>query len=63
MPSLTEALARSGIDLPAAAPAAATYTPVATEGTLAFVSGQLPRDESGICMPGAVGPDVSLEVA
>lgn len=63
MYSFTDALVRNGIALPDTATAAATYTPVTVEGTLAFVSGQLPRDESGVRVTGAVGPDVSLEAA
>ncbi|MFG1184770.1 RidA family protein [Xanthobacter aminoxidans] len=57
------ALDAAGIVLPAAAPPAAAYTPVVVHEGLAFVSGQLPRDETGVTTVGRVGVEVTLEAA
>lgn len=57
------ALDAAGIVLPAAAPPAAAYTPVVVHGGLAFVSGQLPRDEAGVRTVGRVGVEVTRAAA
>ncbi|MFG1214582.1 RidA family protein [Xanthobacter flavus] len=57
------ALDAAGIVLPAAAPPAAAYTPVVVHEGLAFVSGQLPRDVTGVTTVGRVGVEVALEAA
>ncbi|MBS7701831.1 RidA family protein [Chelatococcus asaccharovorans] len=57
------ALDAAGIVLPAAAPPAAAYTPVVVHQGLAFVSGQLPRDETGVRTVGLVGVETTLAAA
>jgi len=57
------ALDAAGIVLPAAAPPAAAYSPVVVHEGLAFVSRQLPRDETGVRTVGRVGVEVALAAA
>lgn len=58
---VAERLSRLGIVLPDLAPPVANYLPVVVDGSLASVSGQLPRD-SGL-VQGQVGVDLSVEQA
>lgn len=59
--SVEERLAELGVDLPAAQKPVASYVPVATEGQLAFVAGQVPMQEGKPLATGRVGEDVSVE--
>jgi enamine deaminase RidA (YjgF/YER057c/UK114 family) len=59
--SIENRLKELGIELPASAPAGATYTPVVIHELVAYVSGQLPRDGDRVHVVGQVGRDVSLE--
>lgn len=61
--TLEAKLAALGLTLPDVAPAMALYAPVAIEGTLAYVSGQLPREGNRVMVTGAVGRDVTIEEA
>lgn len=56
-------LARLGLTLPPAMPAAAHYVPAVRDGDLVFVSGQGPIGPQGVLHPGVVGADVGLEQA
>ncbi len=64
MSSREELLARLPFSIHAGPKPAATYAPVATTGSLAFVSGQLPIDHTGnLSTEGHVGTDVTLSAA
>jgi enamine deaminase RidA (YjgF/YER057c/UK114 family) len=63
MSKFNERLATLGLTLPITAPAMARYAPVALDGDLAYVSGQLPRDGDRITVLGPVGNGTSLEDA
>lgn len=56
-------LLEMGICLPRDIAAAARYTPAVINGNLAFVSGQLPRDNNAVYIVGKVGKDVSIAEA
>jgi len=62
-PSPTERLRELGIALPPPPTPKGTYVPVAVRGGLAFVSGQIVTDVSGVVRPGLVDRDVSAEQA
>jgi enamine deaminase RidA (YjgF/YER057c/UK114 family) len=59
---IEQKLAALGIVLPTAATPAFQYVPVTVHETLAFVSGQLPRDGDRL-VTGKVGLDVSVDQA
>ena len=59
--SIEDRLKQLGIELPASAPAGASYTPVVIHRDIAYVSGQLPRDGDTVHVVGQVGRDVTLE--
>jgi enamine deaminase RidA (YjgF/YER057c/UK114 family) len=60
---IEERLVELGIELPPAAAPVASYVPVRTAGTLAFVAGQIPLEEGRPLLTGAVGADASVEQA
>lgn len=61
--SIIEARLRAiGVVLTTPAPPVASYLPVAIHGDIAYVSGQLPRDESGL-VTGRVGGSLSVTQA
>ncbi|PTY08403.1 hypothetical protein DB347_02135 [Opitutaceae bacterium EW11] len=51
-------LAAAGLALPNAAAPVANYVPAVRSGNLLFVSGQLPRDDSGKIVTGKLGRDL-----
>jgi enamine deaminase RidA (YjgF/YER057c/UK114 family) len=59
--SVEERLVELGVDLPVAPKPVASYVPVATEGQIAFVAGQVPMQEGKPLATGRVGEDVSVE--
>ncbi|QBI18423.1 RidA family protein [Egibacter rhizosphaerae] len=63
MPTPTERLAELGLQLPEPAKPSFNYVPVAVHGDLAFVSGQLPKEEGEVRITGRVGEDADLEEA
>jgi enamine deaminase RidA (YjgF/YER057c/UK114 family) len=58
---IEERLAELGIDLPRAAAPIASYVPVRVEGSLAFVSGQVPIEAGSVLSTGHLGAEVTLE--
>lgn len=52
-----------GLELPVAAAPAFDYVPVTVHGDLMFVSGQLPKEGSGVKITGTLGTDLDLESA
>lgn len=52
-----------GLVLPEPAKPAGIYQPVVYSGSLAYLSGQLPRKTDGGLMTGKVGKDVDLKIA
>jgi enamine deaminase RidA (YjgF/YER057c/UK114 family) len=61
--SPTDRLRAAGLTLPAPPTPRGTYVPVVVHGTLAFVSGQIVTDASGVVRPGLVDQDVPAEAA
>ncbi|MEX0753540.1 MAG: RidA family protein [Actinomycetota bacterium] len=61
--SIDERLAELGIELPDPPGAVGSYVPVARDGDLASVSGQVPLIDGAILHPGRVGADVPVERA
>ncbi len=61
--TLHDRLAGQGIELPKAQSSVAAYVATQREGSLLFVSGQLPRHEGGMLHQGLVGREVSEEQA
>lgn len=61
MPNVLQTLADLGITLPKPPAAVAAYVPVRLDGTVAFVSGQLPFVDGKLLHTGLVGNDVGLE--
>jgi enamine deaminase RidA (YjgF/YER057c/UK114 family) len=61
LPSLR--LMKMGLILPEAAQPQFNYVPVVVHGDLAYVSGQLPKQDGEVRIKGRVGDTVSLEVA
>ncbi|MGA8664560.1 MAG: RidA family protein [Thermoplasmata archaeon] len=62
-PSPTERLRELGITLPPPPSPKGTYVPVAIQDGLAFVSGQIVTDASGVVRPGLVDRDVPFDEA
>jgi enamine deaminase RidA (YjgF/YER057c/UK114 family) len=58
-----ERLSELGIELPPAPAPVASYVPVRTAGSLAFVAGQIPTEEGKVLLTGAVDADVTVEQA
>ena len=56
-------LMKMGLVLPDAAQPQFNYVPVVLHGDLAYVSGQLPKQDGDVRIKGRVGDTVSLEVA
>jgi enamine deaminase RidA (YjgF/YER057c/UK114 family) len=56
-------LTKMGLVLPDAAQPQFNYVPVVLHGDLAYVSGQLPKQDGEVRIKGRVGDTVSLEVA
>jgi enamine deaminase RidA (YjgF/YER057c/UK114 family) len=56
-------LMKMGLILPEAAQPQFNYVPVVVHGDLAYVSGQLPKQDGEVRIKGRVGDTVSLEVA
>lgn len=54
-------LAHLGLTLPSAAQPSFTYVPVVIEGSLAFVSGQLPKVDGEVRIHGRLGDTLTLE--
>ena len=50
-----------GLELPAAAPALAVYTPCVVHGGIAHVSGQVPMVDGSVLNPGHLGDRVTIE--
>lgn len=61
MSRIDNRLQELGIRLPAAPAPAANYVPYVVEGTLVFVSGQVPFENGKLAFQGKVGRDFSLE--
>src|SRR3954451_22660545 len=61
LPSLR--LIKLGLVLPEAAQPQFNYVPVVVHGNLAYVSGQLPKQDGEVRIKGRVGDTVSLELA
>ena len=61
--SIEEKLKELGIELKSPPTPVANYIPVQQTGNLIYLSGQGPRDESGIFITGKVGSDISAEEA
>lgn len=61
--SILSRLKELGIELPADAAPGARYTPAVVHQSVAYVSGQLPRDGDIVQVLGKVGEDVTLEDA
>lgn len=62
MKATTNRLAAAGIILPEVSPPIASYLPVMINGSVAYVSGQLPRCDGQIVM-GVVGETIAVEEA
>ena len=60
---IEERLEELGIELPPAVAPVASYVPVRTAGSLAFVAGQIPVKDGSVVLTGAVDADVTLEQA
>jgi enamine deaminase RidA (YjgF/YER057c/UK114 family) len=58
-----ERLAELGIELPPAPSPVAAYAPVAIGSGLAFVAGQIAREDGTVLFPGRVGAEVDVEEA
>ena len=58
---ITKKLEELNIQLPPAAPPAASYLPWTRSGNLVFISGQLPMDEGKIKYAGKVGTDITSD--
>lgn len=58
---ITKKLEELNIQLPPAAPPAASYLPWTRSGNLVFISGQLPMDEGKIKYVGKVGADITSD--
>ena len=56
-----ERLKALGLALPEAPAPVANYVPAARSGALLHISGQLPKDDTGIAVTGRLGEEVSLE--
>jgi enamine deaminase RidA (YjgF/YER057c/UK114 family) len=54
-------LAQLGLHLPTAATPSFAYVPVVVEGSLAFVSGQLPKVDGEVRIHGRLGDTITLE--
>ncbi|EQD49781.1 Endoribonuclease L-PSP [mine drainage metagenome] len=63
MPSVTERLRELGILLPPPPKPVGSYTPVVTDGPIAWVSGQIVVEGGAVVHPGLVDRDVSAEIA
>lgn len=63
MPTPTERLAQLGLTLPEPAAPSFNYEAVAVHQDLAFVSGQLPKEDGEVRITGRVGDEVDLDVA
>ncbi|QBI20808.1 RidA family protein [Egibacter rhizosphaerae] len=63
MTSVTDRLRELGVELPEPAEPAFNYDPVARHGDLAYVSGQLPKEDGVVRITGRVGEDVDVETA
>lgn len=61
MSELRDRLAKAGIELPQPRPPAGLYTPVIVDGTLAFTSGLVAVNETGIAYVGQLGNDLTVE--
>ena len=62
-PSPTDRVRDLGIVLPPPPTPKGTYTPVVVQGGLAFVSGQIVTEGTGVVSPGAVDQEVSVDRA
>lgn len=62
-PGPTARLRALGLSLPPPPAPKGTYTPVVVHGGLAFVSGQIVTDGSGVVRPGLVDRDVTADEA
>lgn len=56
-------LAKLGLTMPKAARPSFNYVPVVIEGSLAYVSGQLPKIDDVVAPVGRVGESIDLETA
>ncbi len=63
MPSVTERLRELGIVLPPPPKPVGSYTPVVTEGHVAWVSGQIVVEAGAVVHPGLVDRDVPPDLA
>lgn len=63
MPTPTERLTLLGLTLPEPAVPSFSYEPVVVQGDLAFVSGQLPKEDGEVRVTGRVGEEVGVEAA
>jgi enamine deaminase RidA (YjgF/YER057c/UK114 family) len=61
--TVTERLQALGLELPPPPPPAGAYSPVVTQGPLAWVSGQIVTEGGKVVSPGRVDADVPMEVA
>jgi enamine deaminase RidA (YjgF/YER057c/UK114 family) len=61
--SPTDRLRELGLVLPLPPTPKGSYTPVAVQGSLAFVSGQIVTDGAGVVRPGVVDRDVPADAA
>jgi len=59
--TITERLAAMGIDLPEAAPPAASYAPYMRAGDMLYISGQLPIVDGKVAFIGHLGRQVDVE--
>ena len=60
---IEERLAELGIELPPAPAPVASYIPVRTAGSLAFVAAQIPIEDGDVLLRGHVDADVTVEQA
>lgn len=63
MTTPTERLRELGLTLPEPAQPSFNYVPVAVYGGLAYVSGQLPKEDGEVRITGRLGEDVDLDDA
>ena len=63
MPTPSERLEAMGLELPEPAVPAFNYDPVVVHGDLAYVSGQLPKEDGEVWITGRVGEEVDVEAA
>lgn len=61
--SIEDKLAQLGLTLPEAAKPLFNYVPVTVHQGVAYVSGQLPKEDGEVRITGKLGADVSLEQA